>query len=123
MNKPEQAIRTLNDFKKMGIKISLDDFGTGYSSLNYLRHIPLDTLKIDRSFVRDVPENQDDIAIVTAIIALSHSLKLKVIAEGVETEDQLDFLREHQCDEVQGYLFSKPLPKEEIPAVLAKKNL
>lgn len=100
MNKPEQAIRTLNDFKKMGIKISLDDFGTGYSSLNYLRHIPLDTLKIDRSFVRDIPENQDDIAIVNAIIALAHSLKLNVIAEGVETEDQLEFLREHQCDEV-----------------------
>ncbi len=113
MQSPERSIATLRRFKEMGIRISIDDFGTGYSSLNYLRRIPLDSLKIDRSFVMNINTSQDDAAIVRAIIAMAHSLKLRVIAEGVEKEEQFAFLRELGCDEVQGYLFSKPLPAEE----------
>jgi diguanylate cyclase (GGDEF)-like protein/PAS domain S-box-containing protein len=113
MQNPEKSIATLRQFKEMGIRISIDDFGTGYSSLNYLRRIPFDSLKIDRSFVMNINTSPDDAAIVRAIIAMAHSLKLRVIAEGVETEEQFAFLRELGCDEVQGYLFSKPLPEEE----------
>ncbi len=113
MQNPEKSIATLRQFKDMGIRISIDDFGTGYSSLNYLRRIPFDSLKIDRSFVMNINTSPDDAAIVRAIIAMAHSLKLKVVAEGVETEEQFAFLRELECDEVQGYLFSKPLPAEE----------
>jgi diguanylate cyclase (GGDEF)-like protein len=114
MKDPDYAARTLEELKNKGVKISVDDFGTGYSSLAYLKRLPLDTLKIDQSFVRDCTDNSEDAAIVAAIITLAHNLRLRVIAEGVETETQLRFLRELGCDEFQGYLVSKPLPPGEV---------
>jgi len=116
------ATSTLHELHEIGIKISIDDFGTGYSSLSYLKNFPIDMLKIDRSFLIGVTTNSDDKAIVDAIIAMAHILKLKVIAEGVETEEQMEFLRSHNCDEAQGYLFSKPLPSEELAQLLVNKS-
>jgi EAL domain-containing protein (putative c-di-GMP-specific phosphodiesterase class I) len=104
----------------MGISISIDDFGTGYSSLGYLKRFPLDALKIDRAFISEVTENPEDAAIVRAILAMAHALRLKVVAEGVETEKQLGFLRKIGCDEVQGYLLSKPLPADDFAAQFVK---
>lgn len=118
MERPEDTIRTLTTFSNMGVEISVDDFGTGYSSLSYLKRFPLDKLKIDRSFVRDIATDPDDAAIVTAIIAMAHSLNIRVVAEGVETEQQLQFLRSRGCDEYQGYYFSRPVPSAEIIAKL-----
>ena len=103
----------LQDLKEMGIKLAIDDFGTGYSSLSYLRQFPVDKLKIDRSFVQHLGVNQDDALITAAIISLAKTLNLKVIAEGVESEQQMSFLRQHHCDEIQGYYFSRPLPADE----------
>ena len=94
------------------MRISIDDFGTGYSSLNYLKRFPIDRIKIDQSFVRDLTSDQDDAAIATAVIAMGRSLELTVIAEGVETEEQLAFLKGHDCDQLQGFLLSKPLTPE-----------
>ena len=94
-------------------------FGTGYSSLSYLKHFPLDILKIDQSFIRDITRDPDTAAIVTAIIAMGHSLRLKVIAEGVEFTDQATFLKRHNCDQMQGYLINAPMPAPELGAILA----
>ena len=110
MENPKEISKTLQEIKEMGVELSIDDFGTGYSSLAYLRRFPLDELKVDRSFLREIPKNEDDTAITTAIIMLAHSLGLKVVAEGVETDAQRDFLDERGCDEYQGFLSSKPLP-------------
>jgi len=104
----------LKRFREAGIALSIDDFGTGYSSLGYLRRFPIDALKIDRSFVKDLHKNDDAAAICAAIIALARELKLKVIAEGVETLEQVEFLRRHRCDQVQGYLISKPVGIEDL---------
>jgi len=114
MDRPEDAVRTLRALSEMGVQISVDDFGTGYSSLSYLKRFPLDKIKIDRSFINDIATDSDDAAIVTAIIAMSHSLGASVVAEGVETEAQLNFLRAHGCDEFQGYFFSRPAPGGEL---------
>jgi diguanylate cyclase (GGDEF)-like protein/PAS domain S-box-containing protein len=120
MQKEKNTIAVLNEINAMGVWLSIDDFGTGYSSLGYLKRFPISTLKIDQSFIRDITTNEDDKAIVTAIITLAHSLKLKVIAEAVETREQLELLRSLDCDEVQGYLFCRPLPALEAEAMLVK---
>jgi len=118
MDNPESAAETLHKLKNMGISLSIDDFGTGFSSLAYLKRFPIDCIKIDRSFIKDIPTEADDMAITRGIIALGHSLRLKIIAEGVETKEQQDFLRSNDCDEMQGFLFSKPLPAEQVTALL-----
>jgi EAL domain-containing protein (putative c-di-GMP-specific phosphodiesterase class I) len=112
-NAPE-AIVMLEQLHQMGVGLSIDDFGTGYSSLNYLKRFPIDKLKIDQSFIRDLSVDADDAAIVRAIIAMAHGLRLKVVAEGVENEGQLDFLRSLDNDEYQGFLYSKPLSAREV---------
>lgn len=116
MLSPDTSIRTLYELKKLGLRISLDDFGTGHSSLSYLKRFPIDTLKIDQSFVRDITTDPDTAAIVTAIIAMAHSLRLKVIAEGVEFTEQANFLRRHGCDQLQGFLITPPVPPDEFLA-------
>ncbi|HEX5803081.1 MAG TPA: EAL domain-containing protein [Azospira sp.] len=112
MDKPDEAIKVLQALKQMGVTLAIDDFGTGYSSLAYLKLFPIDHLKIDRSFVRDIERDPDDAAIAFSTIALAHSLGVRVVAEGVETQAQFDMLRQHGCDEVQGFFFSEPLPAE-----------
>ncbi len=118
MHDTQHVIATLQAFADMGVSLSVDDFGTGYSSLSYLKRFPVDRLKIDQSFVRDVTTDADDAAIAQAVITLGHTMNLRVIAEGVETPEQLAFLRRHQCDEMQGYLFGKPMPADEFAKLL-----
>jgi EAL domain-containing protein (putative c-di-GMP-specific phosphodiesterase class I) len=120
MKNPELSINLLCKLKEMGISLAIDDFGTGYSSLSNLKRFPISRLKIDRSFVRDITSNPDDAAIAEIIIAMAHTLKLDVIAEGVETRAQMEFLSFHDCSEMQGYLFSRPVRPEEF--VLLLKN-
>jgi EAL domain-containing protein (putative c-di-GMP-specific phosphodiesterase class I) len=116
MRDPDQAVDKLQALDRLGIRLSIDDFGTGYSSLAHLKRFPI--IKIDQSFIQDITTNPDDAAIAQAIIALAESLRLKVIAEGVETRGQLDLLRRYHCDQMQGYLFSKPLPAEQMLELL-----
>ena len=110
----------LKSLKEAGVSLSVDDFGTGYSSLSYLKRFPIDTIKIDRSFVTDLHQDADDAAICAAILAMSQQLGLKVAAEGVETREQLDFLRRHKCDHIQGYICSKPLSADDFFKLLVK---
>jgi diguanylate cyclase (GGDEF)-like protein/PAS domain S-box-containing protein len=118
MQDPERAVTVLRALRSIGVRVAIDDFGTGHSSLAYLKRFPVDNLKIDRSFIADIPGDRGDAAITQAIIAMAHSLELKVIAEGVETQAQFDFLAAQDCDEYQGYFFSKPLPVEEARALV-----
>ena len=118
MGNPQDSVAVLSKLKALGLTIAIDDFGTGYSSLSYLKRFPIDTLKIDREFVRDITEDPDDAAITSAIITLAHSLELNVVAEGVETQEQLEFLRNGGCDQVQGFLLSKPLTASDCLTLL-----
>ncbi len=120
MKHAEESATTLKHLKDMGIQLSIDDFGTGYSSLSYLKRFPVDTLKIDRSFIQGVTHDNDDAAITSTVIAMGHSLNLAVIAEGVETLEQLDFLSKHSCNHMQGFFFSRPVPAERIAALLER---
>lgn len=122
MFKPVRLIEVLTKIKNMGIRLALDDFGTGYSSLSQIRHLPIDTLKVDRSFIRNVPQNSEDKAIIEAIIAMGKTLSLNVVAEGVETPEQDKFLREKVCDEMQGFYFSKPVAPDQFAELLRKHN-
>lgn len=118
MEQPELAASTLKALRDNGVVVSVDDFGTGYSSLSYLKKLPLDILKIDQSFVRQLSENPDDAAIAVAIISMGQSLNLRIIAEGVETAEDLEFLKAHGCDEAQGYYFSRPVPADQFAHLL-----
>lgn len=114
----EGAIPKLKELKKLGIKLSVDDFGTGYSSLSYLTRFPIDMLKIDQSFVRNIPAQHNNATLVTSIISIAHNLNLRVIAEGVETPEQLEFLHANGCDEIQGHYCSRPLSANKLEQLL-----
>ena len=123
LENPEQAQSVLSALKNIGVKLALDDFGTGYSSLSYLSWLPVDTLKIDKSFIHNITSDLRAAAVATSIIALGHRMGLKVIAEGVETQAQLKYLAQHQCDEIQGYYFSRPLPATGIELLLLEPQM
>jgi EAL domain-containing protein (putative c-di-GMP-specific phosphodiesterase class I) len=119
MKHAESIESVLKTLKARGVQVAIDDFGTGYSSLSYLRKFPIDALKIDQSFVRQITISPDESSIVTAIINMARNMKLRVVAEGVETQQEMLFLQDHKCDEAQGYYFSKPLPPAEFAKLLA----
>ena len=119
MNDVETSAAMLAGLKRLGVHIAIDDFGTGYSSLAYLKRFPIDTLKIDRSFIRDIADDPDDASIVSATIGLARSLRLGVVAEGVEAREQVEFLSDNGCDRCQGYLLAKPMPLAELRRWLA----
>jgi EAL domain-containing protein (putative c-di-GMP-specific phosphodiesterase class I) len=119
MDAVEAAAMTIDRLHELGVKLAIDDFGTGYSSLNYLKKFPIDTVKVDRSFVKDIPNDPDDMEITAAVIAMAHRLKMAVVAEGVETAEQLAFLSQHNCEYAQGFLFSQAQPLEAITRLLA----
>jgi EAL domain-containing protein (putative c-di-GMP-specific phosphodiesterase class I) len=118
MQDHERAIKILSELKKIGVRLAIDDFGVGYSSLAQIKNFPIDTLKVDRSFIRDLPDNSEDCAITQAIIAMAKTLSLTVVAEGVETQAQEDFLRGIACDETQGFYFSRPVASDQFAALL-----
>ncbi len=123
MDNIEQAIEILTELKKLGVTVTIDDFGTGYSSLSYLTQLPVDKLKVDRSFVSNLPESARHTAITTAIIAMAQRLKLQVVAEGVETASQANFLLDNQCNILQGFLFSPPVNPESLDQTLTQLGL
>jgi EAL domain-containing protein (putative c-di-GMP-specific phosphodiesterase class I) len=123
MDASSEAELQLNELKSLGIRLAIDDFGTGYSSLAYLKRFPIDKLKVDQSFVRDIPSDPADMEIAAAVVALGKNLHLEVLAEGIENEDQLSFLRHLGCHIGQGYLFSKPISSEECDILLARPTL
>jgi EAL domain-containing protein (putative c-di-GMP-specific phosphodiesterase class I) len=123
MKDPERAGAVMRAVRAMGIRIAIDDFGTGHSSLGYLKRFPIDQLKVDRTFVRDLPHNSDDVAITRAVIAMAHSLKMSVVAEGVEHQHQFDLLRAEGCDEFQGYYCRPPLPEPELLRFLREEQV
>ena len=118
MRNVARAVRVLDAIQSRGIRLAIDDFGTGYSSMSLMKQFPIDTIKIDRSFVRDLPSDSEDQAIAQAIISMGKALGMTVVAEGVETAAQRAFLRDHRCDEMQGYLFSRPVPPRELAKLL-----
>jgi len=120
MSNPEESIKVLNQIKDIGVELAVDDFGTGYSSLTYLKRLPIDKLKIDRAFIKDLPDDDEDVGITRAVIALAKSLNLKLIAEGVETQAQRDFIVENGCNNIQGYFYSKPIPADEMRKFLTR---
>jgi EAL domain-containing protein (putative c-di-GMP-specific phosphodiesterase class I) len=119
MRDPDRVVALLRELRQIGVRVSIDDFGTGHSSLAYLKRFPVDSLKIDHSFIAGVPDDLGDVAITHAVIGMAHNLGMKVIAEGVETKVQRDFLAAQGCDEYQGYFFSAPLSAEETLALLS----
>jgi EAL domain-containing protein (putative c-di-GMP-specific phosphodiesterase class I) len=123
MQDVDRAIQTMKRLRALGVRLSIDDFGTGYSSLSALKRFPVGRLKIDKSFIQDLPEDEDDRAVASAVISLGQKLNLRVIAEGVETEAQVAFLRENHCDELQGFHFSRPVVAGEVAALLDTRLL
>jgi EAL domain-containing protein (putative c-di-GMP-specific phosphodiesterase class I) len=113
----------MKELRGLGVRLSIDDFGTGYSSLSALKRFPVERLKIDRSFIQDLPDDDDDRAVASAVISLGQKLNLRVIAEGVETDEQVAFLRENHCDELQGYHFSRPVAAVAIPTLLLRRAI
>jgi EAL domain-containing protein (putative c-di-GMP-specific phosphodiesterase class I) len=118
IKRESEAVAKMNELRGMGIRLAIDDFGTGYSSLSYLKRFPVDVLKIDRSFVEEIPEQKEDMEIANTVIAMGHTLGFKVLAEGVETEEQLEFLKLQGCDLYQGFFMSQALPAEEFAKLL-----
>jgi EAL domain-containing protein (putative c-di-GMP-specific phosphodiesterase class I) len=123
MQNEKEVLTAMKELKAIGVRLSIDDFGSGYCSLSYLKRFPLDSIKIDRSVIKDIIASSDNKGFITAVVAMAHALELRVVAVGVETEDQLEFLREKGCDEVQGYLLSPPMPSDSITEVMRSESI